>query len=100
MLGSKPCVVFQGGLDLDEQSSRIKNLLADFFRGRVIQSVNLGVPAHSFASAHLTLTAGLDHVIAFTLVDSSTILFRHYRPTLKKSDSRLPLVEVPNSHHP
>ena len=44
------------------------------------------------------IAAGLDHTIVLTLVDQ-TILFRHYRPVLKKSGSRLPLVEVTTPHH-
>lgn len=42
---------------------------------------------------HPPSTAGLDHVLAFSL-DGKNIFMNHFRVTLKKSASRLPLVQL------
>jgi len=79
-LGSKPCFVLDGALwRTDERIAVVGNLIVDFFRGQVLQKVNL---------------AGLDHVIVLTAVSSDMIYFRHYAVTLKKSGTKVPRVEL------
>eukprot|EP00050_Salpingoeca_kvevrii_P000569 m.151229 g.151229 ORF g.151229 m.151229 type:complete len:282 (-) comp10152_c0_seq5:2145-2990(-) len=80
MMGSKPCITFQGDLfETDANFRCARSLLSDVFRGTVATSINL---------------AGIDHVVSFTATDDSKILLRHYRINLKKSGSHLPLVDV------
>jgi ribosome production factor 2 len=55
--------------------------VAHFFRGTVIDSINL---------------AGIEHVIVCTAADD-TIFFRHYGISLKKSGSKIPRVELVES---
>ncbi len=44
MLGSKPCLVFLGSpFTTNPEFVKIKNVLADFFRGPVVENINLGV---------------------------------------------------------
>eukprot|EP01063_Lacrimia_lanifica_P021959 TRINITY_DN29669_c0_g1_i1.p1 TRINITY_DN29669_c0_g1~~TRINITY_DN29669_c0_g1_i1.p1 ORF type:complete len:362 (+),score=178.69 TRINITY_DN29669_c0_g1_i1:64-1149(+) len=96
-IGSKPLLCFQGELfHTNPTLTRVKNIFADFFRGRVVDNLNL---------------IGLDHAIAVTLVpkdaskeitvseDGSTInngllLFRHYHVSLKKSGTKVPKTEL------
>lgn len=80
MLGSKPCLVFLGSMfTVNPDYVHIQNLLADFFRGPVVEHVNL---------------AGLDHALVFTALEDGSITLRHYRVALKKSGSRLPLADL------
>jgi ribosome production factor 2 len=74
-IGSKPCFVLDGALwRNDERIAVVGNLIVDFFRGQVLQKVNL---------------AGLDHVVVLTAVSSDMIYFRHYAVTLKKSGTKV-----------
>eukprot|EP00126_Sphaerothecum_destruens_P010773 Sdes_comp20806_c0_seq1m17142 len=79
-LGSKPCLIFQG--ELFEQKTeyvKLKSLFVDFFRGPVVEKVNL---------------AGFDHVMSFTALEAGRILLRNYHIVLKRSGSRVPFVEL------
>lgn len=78
MAGSKPCLIFQGQEWESEPYLSVRSILIDLFRGRVVNSINL---------------AGLDHVLSFSL-DGKNIFMNHFRITLKKSASRLPLVQL------
>ncbi|KAJ9453551.1 Ribosome production factor 2-like protein [Diplonema papillatum] len=99
MVGSKPCFMFHGELFATNPTlGRVQNVILDFFRGRVVQQIQL---------------LGLDHVIAVTLkpkdpskeisvsedgssVTNAALLFRHYSIALKKSGDKVPRVELTN----
>lgn len=71
--------MFAGDLwETNPAYSQIKSLLVDIFRGPVVDKINM---------------EGIDHVISVTATEK-LILFRHYRINMKKSGSRLPLVEL------
>eukprot|EP00887_Chlorella_sp_A99_P003082 scaffold9.g3082.t1 len=90
-LGNKPAFLFAGdGFDADpglrqacagEAGRRgVKSLLLDFFRGRVVESVNL---------------AGLDRAILVVQhPESKHVLLRQYAIRLKKSGNRVPCTEL------
>lgn len=78
-LGSKPCLTFIGSLfETSPHHAKLKSILCDFFRGAVVDNINL---------------AGLDHVLSFTATPDRVFL-RHYRILLKKSGTRLPIVNL------
>jgi ribosome production factor 2 len=63
-LGVKPVLVFHGEpFAVDPEFMRLKCLLADFFRGEVVDNIRL---------------QGVEHVLSFTAVDGK-LLFRSYR---------------------
>jgi hypothetical protein len=71
--------MFEGDVwEADPVYAQIKSLLVDIFRGPVVDKINM---------------EGIDHVISVAATDK-LILFRHYRINMKKSGSRLPLVEL------
>ncbi|XP_066594424.1 ribosome production factor 2 homolog [Prorops nasuta] len=75
----KPLLVFNGELfDTNHEYGRIKNLLIDMFQHDIVENIRL---------------QGLEHVLSFTAVDNK-ILLRSYRIQLKKSDSRIPRIEL------
>jgi len=77
--GSKPCFILSGPeFQDDEDFKKIGNLMVDFFRGEVVDNVNL---------------AGIDHVYGLS-VDNGKILFRHYKINFKKSGGKVPRVEL------
>ena len=64
MTGTKPCMIFSGDLwNQNEEYSRFKSLLIDFFRGEVVEQV---------------LLTGFEHALAFTAADGK-IFFRSYK---------------------
>lgn len=75
---TKPMLLFTEGFDEQPEYKRLKNFFIDFFRGPVVENINL---------------QGLEHLIVFSLVNKK-ILFRSYRVTLKKSDTKGPGVEL------
>jgi len=80
MLGSKPCITVMGSLfQNDEKYSLAANLLIDFFRGQVTNNINL---------------KGLEHVISLSASDKGIIQLRHYAIIMKKSGTRIPIVEL------
>jgi len=80
MQGSKPCIAILGNtFQTDEKYRLIANLFVDFFRGKVVQNINL---------------KGLDHVISLSTGPDGLILFRHYAIHMKKSGTRVPRVEL------
>jgi len=80
MLGSKPCFTVMGSLfQNDEKYALAANLFIDFFRGQVTNNINL---------------KGLEHVISLSASDKGIIQLRHYAIIMKKSGSRIPLVEL------
>jgi len=80
MLGSKPCITVTGALFQNDQNySLAANLFIDFFRGQVTSNINL---------------KGLEHVISLSASDKGIIQLRHYAIIMKKSGSRIPLVEL------
>ncbi|KAG8182078.1 hypothetical protein JTE90_008613 [Oedothorax gibbosus] len=77
--GSKPMMLFTEGFDATPEYARLKNFFIDFFRGPVVEYVNL---------------KGLEHLLVFSLINGK-VRFRSYKVTLKKQeDSKLPLVEL------
>jgi len=78
--GSKPCFVVSGPEFLnDSKYMLIANMFVDFFRGKIVESINL---------------KGLDHVISLSVDKDGTILFRHYAITMSKSETKVPNVEL------
>jgi len=82
--GSKPCLLFQGDdFETHEGLKLAKNILADIFRGRVVDRINL---------------KGIDRVIACTALTNPggepVVMFRQYVIKYKKSGTRLPRVEL------
>ena len=64
MTGTKPCLIFSGDLwHQNEEYSRCKSLLIDFFRGEEVEQV---------------LLAGFEHALSFTAADGK-IFFRSYK---------------------
>jgi len=82
-VATKPCLLFSGSLfETHDEMKRVKNLLADFFRGPRIPKVRL---------------QGLEHALQFTAVEKDgkkVVHVRSYKMILKKSGSRLPRVEL------
>jgi len=80
MLGSKPCFTIIGSqFQNDEKYTLAANLFVDFFRGQVTNNINL---------------KGLEHVISLSVSDNGILQFRHYAIIMKKSGTRIPLVEL------
>jgi len=80
MLGSKPAFTIIGAeFQNNEKYSLVANLFIDFFRGEVIDQINL---------------KGIDHVISLSVATNGMLQFRHYAVVMKKSGSRVPLVEL------
>ncbi|GBM81051.1 Ribosome production factor 2 [Araneus ventricosus] len=78
-IGSKPMLLFTEGFEETLEHRRLKNFFIDFFRGPVVEYINL---------------KGLEHLLVFSLVQGK-ILFRSYRTTLKKAtESKAPSVEL------
>jgi ribosome production factor 2 len=82
--GSKPCLLFQGDdFETHEGLKLAKNILADIFRGRVVDRINL---------------KGVDRVITCTALTNPggepVVMFRQYVIKYKKSGTRLPRVEL------
>lgn len=73
-LGSKPMFIVAGeAFQTDNDFKNFANIIVDFFRGEVVESINL---------------KGLDHVIILTAKDN-VIHFAHYSVKFKKSGSRV-----------
>jgi len=79
MTGTKPCLIFAGEVwNQNEEYSRCKNLMIDFFRGAEVEQV---------------LLAGLEHALVFTAADGK-IFFRSYKVLMKESGCKTPRVEL------
>ncbi|KAG5190971.1 brix domain-containing 1 [Tribonema minus] len=79
-VGSKPAMLFEGDLwENEEKYRKLRNLLIDFFRGDVVDSVSL---------------AGLDHVMVVTAVEGGPILLRHYLIAFKRSGTKVPHIQL------
>ncbi|XP_003488693.1 ribosome production factor 2 homolog isoform X1 [Bombus impatiens] len=77
--GIKPLLVFNGELfENNYELNRIKNLFVDMFQREPVEKIRL---------------QGLEHVLSFTAIDNK-ILVRSYRILLKKSDCRIPRIEL------
>lgn len=64
MTGVKPCLIFSGDIwHQNEEYTKCKNLLIDFFRGEEVEQVRL---------------AGFEHVLSFTAADGK-IFFRSFK---------------------
>lgn len=78
-VGSKPCFVFAGAeFESRPELARLKELLLDFFRGQVVESINL---------------AGLDRVFVCVAAEGK-VHIRHCAIRLKKSGTRVPRIEL------
>jgi len=84
--GSKPCLMFSGSaFNTDFHLIRLKNLFIDFFRGPVVDNINL---------------KELDYVIQFTTMDQSretdkvVIFMRSYKIKLMNSNNKTPRIEL------
>jgi len=77
-MGGKPMFVFKGDFDVNPDLGKLKNLLLDFFRGEVVEKLNL---------------AGLDRVIVVT-AHKEKVFFRHYGVVMKKSGSKYPKADL------
>lgn len=84
-LGSKPMMMFAGdAFDTDSVYITLKSLLADVFKGTIVDTISL---------------VGLDHVIKFLALPGTEgkpgkVLMRHYRVVMKKSGTRVPKIEL------
>ncbi|VDN59316.1 unnamed protein product [Dracunculus medinensis] len=78
ILGEKPCIILQGDSFESDPFRRIGNLMVDWLRGSVVNSIRL---------------EGLETVISLTAIFDK-ILFRVYRICLKNSTSDVPRVEL------
>uniref|UniRef100_A0A1I7S740 Ribosome production factor 2 homolog n=1 Tax=Bursaphelenchus xylophilus TaxID=6326 RepID=A0A1I7S740_BURXY len=77
---TKPCIVLNGSLfEVDDSFKRVGNMLVDFFRGAVVDSIRL---------------QGLELVISLTATADGKVLMRTYRSILKKSSGSSPRVEL------
>ncbi|OAD58188.1 Ribosome production factor 2 like protein, partial [Eufriesea mexicana] len=77
--GIKPLLVFNGELfENNHEFNRIQNLLVDMFQRDQAEKIRL---------------QGLEHVLSFTAVENK-ILLRSYRILLKKSDCKIPRIEL------
>jgi len=78
-IDSKPMFIFQGSeFDSNPDLKTFKNLLLDYFRGQVLDKINL---------------AGLDRVVVCT-AHKSVVHFRHYGIILKTTGTKYPRVEL------
>ncbi|EFN68775.1 Brix domain-containing protein 1-like protein [Camponotus floridanus] len=78
-LGIKPLLIFNGEVfESNYEYRRIKNLLVDMFQREVVGRIRL---------------QGLEHVLSFTAIENK-ILLRSYRILLKKSNTRIPRIEL------
>ncbi|XP_015176497.1 PREDICTED: ribosome production factor 2 homolog [Polistes dominula] len=78
-VGMKPILIFNGELfENNQQYIRIKNLFVDMFQREIVQKIRL---------------QGLEHVLSFT-ADDNKIYLRSYRILLKKSNTRIPRIEL------
>lgn len=77
--GSKPMMMFQGSeWEGNHDLSVLKNFFIDFFRGDVIEQINL---------------VSLDRFLVFTVLKGK-IYFRQYGVILRKSGTKLPRIEL------
>jgi len=80
MYGSKPCITINGPeFENNPDFKIIGNIFVDFFKGEVIDKINL---------------AGIDHVISITSNGTNSIFFNHYFVKFKKSGTKVPNVEL------
>eukprot|EP00271_Cylindrocystis_brebissonii_P000438 TRINITY_DN10523_c0_g2_i1.p1 TRINITY_DN10523_c0_g2~~TRINITY_DN10523_c0_g2_i1.p1 ORF type:complete len:356 (+),score=85.29 TRINITY_DN10523_c0_g2_i1:249-1316(+) len=78
-LGSKPCIVFLGAdFEAKPELLQLKSILLDFFRGEVVETLNL---------------AGLDRVFICMALEGKVWL-RHCAVRLKKSGTSVPRIEL------
>jgi len=78
-IDSKPMFIFQGSeFESNADLKTFKNLLLDYFRGQVLDKINL---------------AGLDRVVVCT-AHKSVVYFRHYGIILKTTGTKYPRVEL------
>lgn len=78
-VGSKPIFVFNGEpFENNPDFQAFKNILLDYFRGEVLDKINL---------------ASLDRLIVCTAVNDQ-VFFRHYGILLKKSGTKFPRIEL------
>jgi len=75
-MGTKPMLLFTEGFDDQPEYARLKNFFIDFFRGPVVEYVNL---------------QGLEHLLVFSLINKK-VAFRSYRVSLKKSETKAPAI--------
>jgi len=85
-IGMKPLFVFNGELfEQREEYKKLKNMLIDFFRDEVAESVNL---------------KGLEYIISVTAepvsnpTDFGKVFFRVYTIQMKKSGTKQPRIEL------
>lgn len=78
-IGTKPMFVLAGeAFQTEEVYRTAANMLVDFFRGRIVDKINI---------------QGLDHVIQLTVKDG-IIHFAHYAVKLKKSGTQIPNIQL------
>jgi ribosome production factor 2 len=78
-LGFKPCMTFIGDeFENNVDYKNLKLLLLDFFRGKLVNQLNL---------------AGMEHLLAFTAA-AGKVYFRSYHVLMKKSGTKIPRVEL------
>lgn len=77
--GVKPCLIFTGDLwHQNEEYTKCKSLLLDFFRGEQVEQVRIG---------------GFEHALSFTAAEGK-IYFRSYKVLMKKSGTKTPHIEL------
>lgn len=80
MLGTKPCLVFNGPLwDQSDDLKQLKSIFIDIFHREHAEAVRL---------------QGLEHALSFTASDGGKVALRSYKVLLKKSGNRTPRIEL------
>ncbi|CAH2002795.1 unnamed protein product [Acanthoscelides obtectus] len=80
LLGTKPCLIFNGPLwEQNTELKQLKSLFIDFFHRETVDNIRL---------------QGIEHTISFNATADGKIHLRSYKIMLKKSGQRTPRVEL------
>lgn len=77
---SKPCIVFQGDLfETNTDCIEMKSFFLDYFRGETLEKMNL---------------SAFDRLIVISALTPTSLKFRHYGISMKKSSDSKPRIEL------